>query len=56
MKSVVQAAFHLTSALGHCIVIIIAELKMFDDQASEFFMFAALMVVDMFLFMFLAWR
>jgi len=56
MKSVVQAAWLMTTAVGHVIVIIVAESKLFDDQASEFFMFAALMAVDVLIFMFLAWR
>ena len=56
MKSVLQAAWLLTTAFGNVIVILIAESKAFDDRASEFFMFACLMLVDMALFMFLAWR
>ena len=56
MKSVVQAAWLLTVAFGNIIVIIVAELKLFDDQASEFFMFSGLMLIDTLIFMFLAWR
>ena len=56
MKSVVQAAWLLTVAFGNIIVIIVAELKLFNDQASEFFMFAGLMLIDTLIFMFLAWR
>merc|ERR1711874_533492 len=56
MKSVLQAAWLLTVAFGNIIVIIVAEAKAFDDQASEFFMFACLMLVDMGIFMGLAWR
>jgi len=56
MKSVVQAAWLLTTAVGQVIIIIIAESKLFDDQASEFFLFAALMAVDMLIFMWLAYR
>merc|ERR1719391_804474 len=56
MKSVLQAAWLLTVAFGNIIVIIVAEAKAFNDQASEFFMFAVLMIVDMFIFMGLAWR
>merc|ERR1712013_746769 len=37
-------------------VIIVAEAKAFDSRASEFFMFAILMLVDMAIFMWLAWR
>merc|ERR1719315_585073 len=56
MKSVLQAAWLLTTAFGNIIVIFVAEAKAFDDRASEFFMFACLMLVDMAIFMFLAWR
>jgi len=56
MKSVLQAAWLLTVAFGNIIVIIVAEAKAFDEQASEFFMFAVLMILDMFIFMGLAWR
>eukprot|EP00092_Neocalanus_flemingeri_P040536 GFUD01044142.1.p1 GENE.GFUD01044142.1~~GFUD01044142.1.p1 ORF type:complete len:713 (-),score=206.77 GFUD01044142.1:312-2450(-) len=56
MKSVLQAAWLLTVAFGNIIVIIVAEAKAFNDQASEFFMFACLMLVDMGIFMWLAWR
>ena len=56
MKSVLQAAWLLTVAFGNIIVIIVAEAKAFDSRASEFFMFAILMLVDMAIFMWLAWR
>jgi len=56
MKSVLQAAWLLTTAFGNIIVIIVAEAKAFDDRASEFFMFACLMLVDMCIFMWLAYR
>lgn len=55
MKSVVQAAWLLTVAFGNIIVIIVASAKALD-QASEFFMFAILMILDMFLLMWLAYR
>merc|ERR1712025_59306 len=55
MKSVVQAAWLLTVAFGNIIVICVAKAKALD-QASEFFMFAILMMLDMFLLMFLAYR
>jgi len=55
MKSVVQAAWLLTVAFGNIIVIIVASAKALD-QASEFFMFAILMMLDMFFLMFLAYR
>ena len=56
MKSVVQAAWLLTIAVGDLIVICVAEAKLFSEQASEFFMFAGLMLIDTIIFIFLAWR
>merc|ERR1711894_720291 len=56
MKSVVQAAWLLNVAFGNIIVIIVAEAKAFDSQASEFFMFGILMLLDMGLFSILAMR
>ena len=56
MKSVVQALWLWTTAFGNVIVIVVAEGLAFDDRASEFFMFACLMLVDMALFVFLAYR
>merc|ERR1739844_300410 len=55
MKSVLQAVNLLTVAFGNLIVIIVAEAKAFD-QASEFFLFACLVVLDMALLGFLAVR
>jgi len=55
MKSVLQAINLLTVAFGNVIVIIVAEAKAFD-QASEFFMFGCLMLLDMALFAYLAYR
>ena len=56
MKSVLQAAWLLNVAFGNLIVILIAEAKAFDSQASEFFMFGIFMLLDMVLFSFLAYR
>ena len=56
MKSVVQAAWLLTVAFGNIIVILVAEAKLFSEQASEFFMFAGLMLIDTLVFIILAWR
>ena len=56
MKSVLQAFWLLTVAFGNIIVILVSEAKIFDDQASEFFFFAALMSLDTFIMIFLAWR
>jgi len=55
MKTTVQAAWHLTSAFGNIIVVIFAQSSLLD-RASECFMFAILLVVDMVLFAFLAYR
>lgn len=56
MKSVLQACWLLTVAIGNIIVVIVAELQLFQSQANEFFLFAGLMFVDMLLFMLLAYR
>jgi len=56
MKSLLQAFWLLTMSFGNLIVILVAESRAFNDQPSEFFMFACLMLVDMGLFIFLAWR
>lgn len=56
MKSVLQACWLLTVAFGNVVVVIIAELALFDSQASEFFLFAGLMFADMLLFMYMAYR
>lgn len=56
MKSVIQACFQLTVAFGNVIDIIIVEANIFDSQAYEFFLFAGLMFVDMFIFAILAYR
>ena len=55
MKSVLMGCWHLTIAFGNLIVIIIAEADFFDRQQFEFFLFAGLMFVDMFLFSILAY-
>jgi len=55
MKSVLQACWLLTVAFGNIIVIIVAEAKAFN-RAGEFFMFAILMIIDMFVFAWLAYR
>ncbi|XP_076286672.1 peptide transporter family 1 isoform X2 [Lasioglossum baleicum] len=50
MKSILQAAWQLTVAVGNLIVIIIAEASLFDRQMYEFFLFAGLMFVDIIAF------
>lgn len=54
MKSVMQSAWLLTIASGNLIVAIIAKAKFFSDQSSEFFLFAALMFVDIIIFIWMA--
>lgn len=54
LKSLLQACWLLTVAFGNVIVVIIAELKFFKSQASEFFLFAGLMFLDMLIFMWFA--
>lgn len=41
-------------AFGNMIVVVIAELKVFKSQANEFFLFSALMLADMVIFIYLA--
>ncbi|KAI5703930.1 hypothetical protein M8J76_015062 [Diaphorina citri] len=56
MKSAVSACWLLTTAFGNLIVAIVAEAKIFENQAYEFLLFASLMVVDMGVFALLAMR
>ncbi|XP_005097084.1 solute carrier family 15 member 2 [Aplysia californica] len=56
MKSIVQAAWLLTTALGDLIVVIIAEAQFTSSQSAESFLFAALMGVDTLLFVVMACR
>ncbi|KAM8719791.1 hypothetical protein ACLKA7_005936 [Drosophila subpalustris] len=54
MKSLLQAFWLLTVAFGNIIVVVVAELKFFESQANEFFLFAGLMFLDMLIFMWFA--
>lgn len=54
MKSLLQAFWLLTVAFGNIIVVVVAELKFFQSQANEFFLFAGLMFADMLIFMWFA--
>lgn len=56
MKSVIQAFWLLTVAIGNMLVVFIAEAKFVQSQSIEFFLFAVLMFLDMALFMILAMR
>ena len=55
MKSVVQAVFLMTDAIGNIIIIFVAGADLVD-QTSEFFLFGCLMILDMILLSFLACR
>merc|ERR1712004_402844 len=54
MKAVLQATLLMTSTFGNLIVIIISGSQL-DDRVAEFFLFAGLMLVTMFVFMFMAY-
>lgn len=56
MKSVLQACWLIAVAFGNIIVVIVAEVSFFDSQASEFFLFAGCMVLNVLLFIWLASR
>lgn len=56
MKSVLQALWLLTVAVGNLLVVIIAKLKVSDSHAVEFFFFAALMAANVCLFIYLAMK
>ncbi|GAB0094459.1 peptide transporter family 1-like [Sergentomyia squamirostris] len=56
MKSVLQACWLLTVAVGNLMVVFLTSLKIFDSQAIEFFLFAVLMIIDMGIFILLAMR
>ncbi|XP_014236153.1 peptide transporter family 1 [Trichogramma pretiosum] len=50
MKSLLQASWLLTVAVGNLIVVVIAKLRLFDRQSFEFLLFAGLMFVDIMIF------
>ncbi|XP_048237757.1 solute carrier family 15 member 1-like isoform X1 [Haliotis rufescens] len=50
LKSVVQAAWLLTTAVGDLVVVIVAEVQLLPSQTAEFFLFAALMGVATIIF------
>lgn len=56
MKSVVQAIWLLTVAIGNAIVAVIAESDIFDSFVYEFILFGGLMILDMLIFISLAYR
>lgn len=54
MKSVLQALWLLTVAIGNVLVVVIAKIKVADTQAGEFFFFAALMAINVCIFILMA--
>lgn len=54
MKSVLQACWLLSVAIGNMLVVVIAEFKFTSSQSGEFTLFASLMLVDMMIFLWLA--
>ncbi|XP_023946831.2 peptide transporter family 1 [Bicyclus anynana] len=56
MKSVLTSVWLLTVAFGNLIVVFIVEGNFLDAQWKEFFLFAGLMLLDMFVFMLMAFR
>lgn len=56
MKSLLQACWLLAIAAGNVLVVFIAKAKFFQSQASEFFLFAGMMISVMAVFVWLATR
>ncbi|KAM8719787.1 hypothetical protein ACLKA7_005933 [Drosophila subpalustris] len=54
MKAVLQACWLLSVAVGNMIVVVIAELKFVGSQSAEFALFAALMLINLLIFLLLA--
>ncbi|XP_003693750.1 peptide transporter family 1 isoform X2 [Apis florea] len=50
MKSLLQACWLLTVAFGNLIVVIVAEVSIFNRQVYEFLLFAGLMFIDVIIF------
>ncbi|XP_071148512.1 solute carrier family 15 member 1-like isoform X3 [Mytilus edulis] len=55
MKSFIQAAFLMNTAFGNLIVAIISEIRLFSNQAVEFFFYAVIMLIDILIFMVIAY-
>lgn len=49
MKSVVQALWLLTTAIGDSIIVLITALDLFDDMAVQFFAYAGIMYANHFM-------
>lgn len=54
MKSILQACWLLTVAIGNLIVVLVTEIRFFDSPADESFFFGFLMFLDILLFAALA--
>ena len=54
MKSVMVAFVYLTMAVGNLFMVFISGSRLFESQIHEFLFFACLMVIDTFVFIFLA--
>lgn len=50
MKSVLTATWFLNNAMGNLIVVIITEIKPFQLQSNEFFLYAGLMLIGIIIF------
>lgn len=51
MKSVINACLYLTTAGGSLIVVLISSLVVFDEQISEYFLYATLMLLNNLIFL-----
>ena len=56
MRAILSSCWLLTVAFGNVIVIMVASVKGLTNRRMEFFLFAGLMVLDVFFFFFLASR
>ncbi|XP_017869457.1 PREDICTED: peptide transporter family 1-like [Drosophila arizonae] len=54
MKSVLQACWLLSVAIGNMMVVVVAEVKLVRTQSAEFALFASIMLLNMMLFVLLA--
>jgi len=56
MKSLLAAVNLLTVAFGNLIVVVVSEVRFFENQAYEYLLFAGLMVIDMLIFILISFR
>nr|XP_026490166.1 solute carrier family 15 member 1-like [Vanessa tameamea] len=50
MKTITIAAWYMSVAIGNLIVILVAQTKIFESRAKEFFVYAGMLMAAMFLF------